>query len=141
MIDINSSLLIQLANFIILLVALNVILFRPVRRIIQEREQGISSAFGEAKSAQDRVQGLMERYNALLADAKQKAAATYNAVYQQGLDAQRDMISAERAKASELLDKARVEIAAASNAARADLRKEAERLSQDITAKLLGRPA
>jgi F0F1-type ATP synthase membrane subunit b/b' len=64
---------------------------------------------------------------------------TYNAIYQQGLDAQRDMISAERAKAGELLDKARGEIMAASTAARADLKKEAERLSQDITSKLLGR--
>ena len=49
------------------------------------------------------------------------------------------MISAERAKAAELLDKARKEIAAASAAARADLKKEAERLSQEITSKLLGR--
>jgi F0F1-type ATP synthase membrane subunit b/b' len=63
----------------------------------------------------------------------------YNALYQQGLDAQRDMIAAERSKAGEMLDKARAEILAASTAARADLRKEAERLSQDITAKLLGR--
>ena len=64
---------------------------------------------------------------------------TYNAIYQQGLDAQRDMISAERAKAGEMLDKARSEIAAASTAARADLKNEAERLSQEITSKLLGR--
>lgn len=139
MIDINNTLLIQLVNFIILLLALNFILFKPVRRIMQEREQEIGGAFGEAKASQDRVQGLMERYNALLAEAKQKATATYNGIYQQGLDAQRDLVSAERAKASEMLDKARAEIVAASNAARADLRKEAERLSQDITSKLLGR--
>lgn len=141
MIDINYTLLYQLANFLVLLVALNFILYRPVRRIMQEREQAIGGAFSEAKAAQDRVQGLMEHYNALLADAKQKAAAAYNGIYQQGLDAQRDLIAAERAKASELLDKARAEIVAASNAARADLRKEAERLSLEITEKLLGRTA
>jgi F-type H+-transporting ATPase subunit b len=139
MIDINSSLLIQLANFLVLLVALNFILYRPVRRIMQEREEAIGGAFSEAKAAQDRVQGLMEHYNALFADAKQRATATFNTIYQQGLDAQRDLIAAERAKATELLDKARAEIAAASNAARTDLRKEAERLSLEITEKLLGR--
>jgi F-type H+-transporting ATPase subunit b len=141
MIDINYTLLIQLVNFIVLLLALNFILFRPVRRILQEREQGIGGALGEAKAAQDRVQSLMEQYNVLLAAARQKATTAYSTIYQQGLDAQRDMISAERAKASELLDKARAEITAASGAARADLRSEAERLSQDITAKLLGRSA
>jgi F-type H+-transporting ATPase subunit b len=139
MIDINITLLWQLANFLVLLIVLNFILFKPIRQVMLEREQGISSALGDSKAAQERMQVILERYNASLAEAKQKAATTYNTVYQQGLDAQRDMISAERDKATELLDKARKEIAAASAAARTDLKQEAERLSQEITSKLLGR--
>jgi F-type H+-transporting ATPase subunit b len=139
MIDINVSFFYQLANFLVLLIALNFILYKPLRQIMQEREQNISSALEDAKSAQERMQNLLDTYNTSLAEAKQKAASTYNGLYQQGLDAQRDMIAAERAKAGEMLDKARLEIQAASAAARADLRKEAERLSQEITAKLLGR--
>jgi F-type H+-transporting ATPase subunit b len=129
----------QLVNFLVLFIVLNFILFKPIRQIMQERDMGISSAFGDAKAAQERMQNLLEQYNASLAEAKQKATVSYNALYQQGLDAQRDMIAAERTKGGEILDKARAEIAAASTAARGDLRKEAERLSQDITAKLLGR--
>lgn len=139
MIDINVSLLYQLANFIVLLIALNYILFKPIRQVMREREQGISSAISDAKAAQERMQNLLEQYNASLAQAKQKATATFNTIYQQGLDAQRDMVSAERAKAGETLDKARAEVAAAATAARAELRSEAERLSQEITSKLLGR--
>ncbi len=139
MIDIDITLLWQITNFIVLLIALNFILFKPIRQVMREREQGISSAFGDAKAAQERMQNILEQYNASLAEAKQKAAAAYNAIYQQGLDAQRTMISAERTKAGEMLDKARAEITAVSTAARADLKKEAERLSQDITTKLLGR--
>jgi F-type H+-transporting ATPase subunit b len=139
MIDINISLLYQLINFIVLIIVLHFILFKPIRQVMLEREQNISSAFGDAKSAHDRVQGLLEQYNASLAEAKQRSAAAYNTNYQQGLDAQREMIMAERTKAGEMLDKARAEIAAASAAAQADLKKEAGRLSLDITAKLLGR--
>ena len=139
MIDINIAFLYQLINFAILLVALNFILFKPMRAIMREREQGISGAFSDSKTAQDRAQALLEQYNVSLAEAKQKAAAAYNAFYQQGLDAQRDMIAAERTKAGELLDKARKEIADAAAAARSDLRKEAEALSRDISTKLLGR--
>lgn len=139
MIDINISLLYQLINFLVLLIVLNLILFKPIRQIMKEREQGVSSSFGDAKIAQDRTQSLLEQYNTSLAEAKQKAAASYNTIYQQGLDAQRDMISAERARAGEMLDKARAEVTAASTAARAELKKEAEKLSQDITSKLLGR--
>lgn len=139
MVDINSTLLIQLANFLVLLLALNLILFKPLRRIIQERELGISTAFTDAKTAQEQMQRLLEQYNASLAEAKQKATAAYTALYQQGLDSQREMITAERTRAGETLDKARAEIAAAADAARTDLKQEADRLSQDITAKLLGR--
>lgn len=139
MIDINVSLLYQLVNFIVLLVALNYILFKPVRQVMQEREQGISSAFSDAKAARDRMQNLLEQYNASLAEAKQKASATFNEIYQQGIDAQREMVSAERAKAGEMLDTARSDVAAAADAARAELKSEAERLSQEITSKLLGR--
>jgi F-type H+-transporting ATPase subunit b len=139
MIDINITLLYQIGNFLFLLIALNVILYKPIRQIMKEREDGIAGALGDAKSAQNRMQALLEQYTASVAGAKQKAAATFNAFYQQGLDAQRDMIAAERAKAGELLAKARAEIATASGAARAELKKEAERLSQDITSKLLGR--
>jgi F-type H+-transporting ATPase subunit b len=139
MIDINIAFFYQLINFAVLLVALNFILFKPLRAIMREREQGISGAFSDSKAAQERAQVLLEQYNISLAEAKQKAAAAYNTFYQQGLDAQRDMIAAERAKAVELLDKARKEIAEAAAAARGDLRKEAEALSQDISMKLLGR--
>jgi F-type H+-transporting ATPase subunit b len=139
MIDINIAFFWQLINFAVLLVALNVILFKPLRAIMREREQGISGAFADSKTAQDRVQALLEQYNVSLAEAKQKAATAYNTFYQQGLDAQRDMIASERAKAGELLDKARKEIAEAAAAARGDLRKEADKLAQDISTKLLGR--
>ena len=139
MIDINYALFYQLANFLVLLIVLNFILFKPIRQIMQERELDISSAFGDAKSAQERVQQLLESYTASLAEAKLKAATTFNTIYQQGLDTQRDMIAAEREKAGEMLDKARAEVAAATAAARAELKKDAESLSRDITSKLLGR--
>ena len=139
MIDINIAFFWQLINFAVLLVALNFILFKPMRAIMKEREENIGGAFADAKTAQDQAQALLEQYTVSLAEAKQKAAAAYNTFYQQGLDAQRDMIAAERAKAGELLDKARKEIAEAAAAARGDLRNEVEKLSQDISTKLLGR--
>jgi len=139
MVDITGWLFVQIANFIVLLVALHFLLFKPLLSIMQERQQAVSGAFTDSKSAQEKAQSLLEQYNASLADSKQKATAAYTALYQQGLDAQREMIAAERSKASEQLDKARAEIAAATAAARSEIRSEAEKLSNEISAKLLGR--
>jgi F-type H+-transporting ATPase subunit b len=139
MVDITGWLFVQIANFLVLLVALHFLLFKPILAIMRDRQQTVGGAFTDAKSAQEKMQMLLEQYNTSLADSKQKATAAYNALYQQGLDAQRDMIAAERGKASDLLDKARAEIGSASGAARAEIRQEAEKLSQDISSKLLGR--
>ena len=139
MVDINSSFLIQIVNFLVLLVALHFILFKPIRAIMQERSQSISGSYTDAKTAQEKIQSLTDRYTAALAEAKQRSNAAYGALYQQGLDVQRDLISQERTRAGEQLDKARADIAAASAAARNELKAEAERLSKDIAGKMLGR--
>jgi F-type H+-transporting ATPase subunit b len=139
MVDINSSLLIQIVNFLVLMAALHFILFKPIIAIMRERQQAISGSFTDAKTAQEKTQALLEQYNASLADAKQKAAAAYSALYQQGLDSQRDLISAEREKATARLDQARAEVAAAAAAARTELKKETEALAREISAKMLGR--
>ncbi len=139
MIDIDRTLLIHLINFIVLVLILHFVLFQPIRRIMREREQGISAGLNDAKESQDRVQALTEKHSAALAEAKQKATAAYNGLYQQGVDGQRDLVSAERTKAGEALDRARAEVAAASTAAQGELKAEAERLSREIAAKLLGR--
>jgi F-type H+-transporting ATPase subunit b len=139
MVEINSWLLVQVVNFLLLLALLHVLLFKPLLGIMRERQQNIGGAFTDAKTAQEKMRTLLDQYNVALADSKQKAATAYNTFYQQGLDAQREMITAERSKAGQLLDAARAEIATASTAARTEIRKEAEQLSKDISSKLLGR--
>jgi len=106
---------------------------------MREREQSIGGALSDAKESQKRIQDLLEQYTTSLADAKQTSAMKYNMLYQEGLDAQRDMIASERAAANSLLEKARSEITAASEKARIDLKKEAEKLSVEIAVKMLGR--
>jgi len=140
MVDINPIYLaLHLANFLVLMIALHVIIFKPLRSLMEERDLGVSSAFGEARSAQERTQQMLGQYHAALAEAKTKSAAVYNALYQQGLDEQRDLIAAERSRAGEMLDRARADIAAAAETARAELRREAERIAREITTSVLGR--
>ncbi|MFA5072894.1 MAG: hypothetical protein WC539_03220 [Nitrospirota bacterium] len=141
MVEINSTFFIQLANFLILLLVLNILLFKPTRRILQEREQEITSALDETRAAQEKIKELLVQHAALLAEAKQRAANAYQMRYQEGLDAQADMIAAERNRAATLLETGRQEIATVSTAARAGLQKNAESLSKEITHKLLGRTA
>ena len=58
MIDINVTLLIQMANFLVFLLLMNLVLYRPIRRIVAERkkmmaekQEGIERLETEALSA------------------------------------------------------------------------------------------
>ena len=62
MIDINYSLFIQMANFLVFLFVMNFVLYRPIRRIVAERKKMISEKQESVESleatGQSRVAGI-----------------------------------------------------------------------------------
>jgi len=54
MLEINSTVIVQIANFLILLLILNIILFRPVRRIMIQRDEEVDSLQKAIKDYQNR---------------------------------------------------------------------------------------
>ena len=72
MVSVDSSLLIQIVNFLFLIWALNVILYKPIRNILQKRkafvsdlEVGIKTADGDA---QEKEQAFSEGIRAARTD-------------------------------------------------------------------------
>jgi len=66
MISIDGSLFIQIANFIFLIWALNVVLYRPIRKILNQR--------------QEKMDGLEKKIAAFVVDAQQNDEAFSNGV-------------------------------------------------------------
>ncbi len=50
MLDINKWFFVQLANFLLLLIILNIILFKPFLRLFKEREDNTKGALDSAKT-------------------------------------------------------------------------------------------
>ena len=125
---------------LVLILMLNQFLFKPLRTIIDERERRT----GEARAELDDARGVQERrldeIEQRLKEARREAYEIREAA-QRGGRIRRDELMAEaRQQAHQVVDEARQEIAEDLETARHDLEAEAERLSQMIADRVVGRP-
>ncbi|MEA2096109.1 MAG: F0F1 ATP synthase subunit B [Candidatus Cloacimonadota bacterium] len=84
MISIDYSLIIVILNFVLLLIVLNKILYKPIKKFLGERQQKIASDLDEAKASQTQAEKLVEQKNDELKQSaeeirKMKNAATSDA--------------------------------------------------------------
>lgn len=139
MVSINETLIIELISFLIFLFLINRIMFRPLRGVMQERDEYISGLGQDIQNAQKKIENLNKQL-----DAQEKAAideATRHRVELENdgarqaesiFDASKNEINAIKRENQEFVDQQIAE-------ARKTLKTEAERLATQIMEKILER--
>ncbi len=139
MLSIDGSLFIQIANFIFLIWALNIVLYRPIRRILNQR--------------QEKMDGFKENIAAFVANAKQKDEAFISGVKEaraKGLkekesllfdaaEEEKKIIQRINQKAQADLADLKEKVARDSAAVRESLQAEIDDFANAIGQKILGR--
>ena len=74
MVDLNITLWIQLANFLVTLVVLNYLLISPIRKIIRKRKDNVEGLLGEIEAFVAERQQLLDEYESELRKAREAAA-------------------------------------------------------------------
>lgn len=139
MIEINFTLIVQLANFLILLVVLNFLLFRPILKVLDEREKLVNES-RDMKEKVDRLAGeSMAEYDNKIHDAKHEAMSIRAASRSEALARFREIVQAAKEANIEELEKARESLGAQAAESREVLADEAKLLGSDIASRLLGR--
>jgi F-type H+-transporting ATPase subunit b len=139
-IQINITLIIQIMNFLVFMLLLNALLYKPVVAKIREREARIRKDREKAAELDQQVQEQEKRHQEQLATARQQGAVEKNA-----------LTAEAKKKEAAILDKARVEAARIVEDMKASIRVEAEQvrkaldtemtdLAKSISEKILGRP-
>lgn len=139
MIELNLAFFIQLINFGILVLVLNIFLYKPLRKILSERDKTINDARDKATSVDAEVQAKMEQYESRLRDAKSEAANRRAESLKAAQTEENAILEKARKEASESLSSIRSKVANEATAARELLKTQAEALSSDICEKILGR--
>ena len=139
MISVNFTLLVQLANFLILLVILNFLLFKPVLRILDERERVVNESAEIKEKLGTITAENIDEYERKLLAAKQKAMGIRASERNESMGRFRKTLQEAKLAGAEELEAARKELASQADVSRQTLMADAKDLAGDIAANLMGR--
>ena len=139
MLNINYTLLIQIANFLFLLLVLNFIAYRPIRAILNRRKQEISSRKEDAESWKQRAEKRSEELEENISATRKEAVKEKANIKDQGLDQEKAMLQEAHSGAEAKLDKVRMEIRDRTDQVSISLQRELEGFSREFAEKILGR--
>ena len=137
MLDLNITMLFQLANFLITLFVLNLLLIRPIRKIIRDRKALMDNLSGEAESFETKAKDRLENYEAELTKARQDATVARESGRQAGQKEQQALVEAAQKEAQGILGEARKKLNAEAESSLAELRSQIGKLSQQLATPVL----
>ena len=137
----NLSVIFVVIGVVFLAIVLDRVLFKPLLRVMRERETAITSAIQAAERATAKAQAATAEFDANVAaaradlykqmDERRKAAEGYR----------KELVAQTKADVDAQLAGAKAELEAQAAEAKARLDAEAEQLGRDIASKVLGRPS
>jgi len=137
MLEINFSFWVMVINFFALLIIMNFLLFKPLLKILKEREDTVKGSLDAAKEMNTKREETIAGLNRELAEARSKAKGVFETLRTEGLQKQKEVLSSAEAEASAILDKAKSDIRSEVEKARTALRTEIDKFSDEIVRKLV----
>jgi F-type H+-transporting ATPase subunit b len=139
MMDFDATLLIQFFNFLILLILLNFLLFKPVLRALDKREKTIGSLFTKAEDVQGESLKLEKLYEEQAKERKKPIFESRDVILADAHTASTGIIEKARKDLSAELTRVKAEIESDSKKVRDALMADVERLGTEAAEKILKR--
>ena len=139
LITINETLIIQVISFLIFLFIINRVMFRPLRRVMAERDEHIEKIKADTSEAQNRFESINSQIRDQEAEARQAALQLKTELEDQGSQEASGILSTAKKEIAAANESARTEVEAMVTAARQDIQKESEVLATNIIETILER--
>jgi F-type H+-transporting ATPase subunit b len=137
--DIDRTMLVQSGIFIMLILVLSPLLFKPVLRLLEERERRTEGARAEARNMQDRAENLLQRYQAKLEDVRRVAAEERERLRSESLRLESTILDDARAATAKFVQEGRVQIEREVGKIRHEMAAHSQAIAREIGSKVLGR--
>ena len=135
----DISALFQIANFLFLLWALNTVLFKPIRKIIQQRKEKVESFESTIEAYNQDIQEKDEAFVTGQKAARQKGVKEKEALLLEAAEEEKNIIAEVNSRAQQELADIRENIARDVEAVRGSLQEKVDEFANDIGHKILGR--
>ena len=141
MVSVDWTVLVQIANFLVLIFILNIVLYRPIRSILLKRKATIDGLEEGIQSTTQQAEQKDQAFSIGIKEARTKGQAQKETLMQAAAEEERDIIAEINAKAQEDMAEVKTQIAKDTNAVKSALEKEVDAFADAITEKILGRAA
>ncbi len=139
LISIDRSLVVQMVNFLLLLLLLWRLLYKPFVAKMEERTAAIKKSLEEAQLARAEAERQQEENASRLREAYGEAQAIRDAALKEAADEQRKLVEAARVEAQRLVESAKAQIEGDVRRAREELRREVGDLATSVAERLIKR--
>lgn len=139
MINLDIAFVFQLVNFLVLVLLLNIFLFKPIRKQLADRSALISGAKLKSAAVDKEVQEKLASYEARMREIRAGAADERGVLKKEAQAQEAAILEKARVESSETLASIKAKVAQEAQEARRLLKESAETLSADICEKVLGR--
>jgi F-type H+-transporting ATPase subunit b len=133
------TLFVQIANFLLIVWVLNIVLFKPIRNILIQRKEKVTSLEQNIETSDKEAKGKNEAFDSGIRDARAEGLSEKNALLNEAADEEREIVDKINQKAQADLAEVREKIAKDVEVVRASLQKEIDTFANAIGEKILGR--
>ncbi len=139
MLEINSTFFFQIGNFLLLLFLLNIVLFRPIRRIMIRRDDELDSLQKSIEDYQGRSEQNEKNIEEGMVLARKDGFAVKEKLKGTGLEEEKLVLQGANSSVEEKLGKAKSEMEMKMADVRKALKDQVAGFSTELAEKILGR--
>lgn len=139
LISINETLILQIISFLIFLFIINRIMFRPLRKVMNERESYIENIQKDIVAAENQLEDLTNQVQAQERAVRNEAFEQKEQLEASGSQQAAEIFASTREEINTLRAEAQKEVDARISAARKHVQKESESLAKNIIETVLYR--
>ena len=139
MVEINLTIVIQVVQFLILILILNRLLFKPISHVTAERQEKIAAWKERTRTLEDSVRAKLESYEQHLREARAEADEEQERMKEEVKQKEEDKLRALSEEAAQMMASRRQTLQEETERLRSELRQEAAEMTRILVEKVLGR--
>ncbi len=136
--EFNGTFFVSIISFLVFVFIMNKMLYAPVHRIVDERNNFINGNYNKANENNAKAEELSADIDKKILEAKEDARGKYNELLAGYKDQRTDIIKDAQSKSHDDLEQAYTNLNNVSNEAKENLKSKMTDLANDIVEKVLG---
>lgn len=138
-IDFDRTFLVQMVLFITLVVVLKPLLFDPILKVFELREERTDGARKSAREMQEKAGELLQRYEREIERVNQVAAVEREKLRSETAKLEAEILTEAREATGKIIEEGRARIDKEVSSIRFDLGRQSERVARELAVRVLGR--